>query len=52
MHLSALLLTITSFLQPVPNAVATFDGTFKVSNGKFIEVQMDFPLPLLTGPSR
>ena len=41
MYLSALLLTITSFLQPVPNAVATFDGTFKVSNGKFIEVQME-----------
>lgn len=41
MTLPAILLTLTSFLQPVPNAVATFDGVFKVSNGKFIEVQVE-----------
>ncbi len=41
MTLSALLLSVVSLLQPVPNAIATFDGVFKVSNGKFIEVQVE-----------
>ncbi|NDJ10579.1 MAG: hypothetical protein EBY17_05230 [Acidobacteriia bacterium] len=41
MTLTSLFLTLVSLMQPVPNAVATFDGVFKVSNGKFIEVQME-----------
>ena len=41
MTLTSLLLTVVSLLQPVPNAVATFDGVFKDSNGKLIEVQME-----------
>jgi hypothetical protein len=37
---AALFLAALSLLQVVPNAVATFDGTFKVTNGKFVEVQV------------
>jgi hypothetical protein len=40
MTFAALLLTSLSFLQVVPHAVATFDGTFKTTNGKFVEVQV------------
>jgi hypothetical protein len=28
-------------LLQVPNAIATFDGTFKTANKKFVEVQME-----------
>ena len=41
MTFAALALTLVSLLQVVPNAVATFEGTFKTSNGKFVEVQME-----------
>jgi hypothetical protein len=40
MTFAALVLTALSFLQVVPNAIATFDGTFKTTNGKFVEVQV------------
>lgn len=41
MTFAAFALAALSFLQPVPNAVATFDGVFKTSNKKFVEVQVE-----------
>ena len=41
MTLPAAALLALSFLQVVPNAVATFEGVFKSDNGKFIEVQVE-----------
>ena len=41
MTFAAITLTVVSLFQVVPNAVATFNGTFKTSNGKFVEVQVE-----------
>lgn len=41
MILPALTLALVSLFQPMPRAIATFDGVFKTSNGKFVEVQVE-----------
>src|SRR4051812_7199705 len=41
MNLAAIALLALSFLQVVPNAIATFEGVFKSDNGKFLEVQVE-----------
>ena len=41
MSLATAILAAVSLLQTVPNAVATFEGVFKTSNGKFVEVQVE-----------
>jgi hypothetical protein len=41
MTLAAVALAALSFLQVVPNAIATFEGILKADNGKFIEVQVE-----------
>lgn len=41
MTFAAIVLTVASLAQVVPNAVATFDGVFKTTKGKFVEVQVE-----------
>ena len=39
--LTSLALALALFQAPVPNAIATFDGVFKNSTRKFVEMQVE-----------